>query len=134
MAQLIDGSSDSVGRRCGTTGRGAPQGVRRPRAHRYWASVLLVLALVATLLVAATTTSSSATSIFRHYTLVSPSYTPHVSVGSTDDYHCTLINPHVTSNSYVVWSRFTPGSPEVHHADLALVPPSLAATALRDNA
>jgi hypothetical protein len=45
-----------------------------------------------------------------------------------------LLNPHVTHNSYVVSSRFKPGSPEVHHAVLSLVPPSLATKALRENA
>jgi hypothetical protein len=67
-------------------------------------------------------------------TLVSPSYSPKAAVGSTDDYHCTLLNPHVTRDSYIITSQFIPGSPEDHHAILALVPPSLAPTALKDNA
>ena len=61
-------------------------------------------------------------------------YTPKASFGGTDDYHCTLMNPHVTQNSYVISSQFFPGSAEDHHAILFLVPPSLAATAERDNA
>jgi len=65
------------------------------------------------------------------------SYTPHASAGGTDDYHCTLLNPHVTSDSYIVGSQFFPNdgkSFEVHHAILFLVPPDLAQTALADDA
>ncbi|MGH9017833.1 MAG: monooxygenase [Acidimicrobiales bacterium] len=61
-------------------------------------------------------------------------YTPHAPAGATDDYHCTLLNPHVTRNSYVISSQFFPGSKEDHHAILFLVPPALAATAEKDNA
>ncbi len=56
-------------------------------------------------------------------------YTPKAPAGATDDYHCTLLNPHVTTNSYIISSEFFPGSPEDHHAILFLVPPSLAAEA-----
>ena len=57
------------------------------------------------------------------------SYTPHAPSGGTDDYHCTLVDPHVTKDSYIVGSDFVPGSPEVHHAILFLVPPAVAAEA-----
>jgi hypothetical protein len=57
------------------------------------------------------------------------SYTPHAPSGGTDDYHCTLVDPHVTKDSYIVGSDFVPGSREVHHAILFLIPPSLAAEA-----
>jgi hypothetical protein len=50
--------------------------------------------------------------------------------GGTDDYHCTLVNPHITKNSFIVASHFFPNSPEVHHAILFLVPPSLVPEAL----
>jgi hypothetical protein len=61
-------------------------------------------------------------------TLTMPhAYKPVFTHGSTDDYHCILLNPHVTSNSYIVGSQFHPGSGpsevEVHHAILFLVPP-----------
>jgi hypothetical protein len=56
----------------------------------------------------------------------SHSYTPSAPAGSTDDYHCTLVDPHVTSNSMIVSSHFYPQSVEVHHAILFLVPPALA--------
>ncbi len=60
-------------------------------------------------------------------------YTPDPAEGTTDDYHCALLDPHVTTNSYVISSQFFPGSREDHHAALFLVPPSLSATAERDN-
>jgi hypothetical protein len=65
-------------------------------------------------------------------TLESPTaYTPHAAPGTFDDYHCTLINPHITTNSYIVASQFYPESVEVHHSILFLVPPNVAATAER---
>jgi hypothetical protein len=57
------------------------------------------------------------------------SYTPHPPNGGTDDYHCTLVNPHAKENSFIVSSHFYPNSIEVHHAILFLVPPALAAQA-----
>jgi hypothetical protein len=64
---------------------------------------------------------------------MSAPYTPKAPPGATDDYHCTLLNPHVTKNSYIISSQFFPGSIEDHHAILFLVPAALAAIAERDN-
>lgn len=50
--------------------------------------------------------------------------------GGTDDYHCTLLDPRVGSDTMIVGSHFFPNSPEVHHAILFLVPPE-AVTAAR---
>ena len=61
-------------------------------------------------------------------------YTPHPPNGGTDDYHCTLVNPHVNENSFIVSSQFFPNSVEVHHAILFLVPPTLAAQAEANDA
>jgi len=61
------------------------------------------------------------------------SYRPSAPTGGTDDYHCTLINPHVTKSSYIVKAQFFPNSIEVHHAILFLIPPNLAAQALTDD-
>jgi hypothetical protein len=61
-------------------------------------------------------------------------YTPHAAPGSYDDYHCTLLNPHITTNSFIVASQFYPESVEVHHSILFLVPPNLAASAERADA
>lgn len=77
--------------------------------------------------------AASATSVLRSIKLASPSYTPQKVYG-TDDYHCNLVNPHVTRDAFVVWSDFSPGSSEVHHAVLSVVPPSLAAKALSEKA
>jgi hypothetical protein len=101
-------------------------GPRRP------AVVLLVLILVAASVavgVVASEGTSQATPV-KVISLVSAPYTPKAPPGATDDYHCTLANPHVARNAYIVSSRFIAGSPEDHHADLALVPPSVAPTAL----
>ena len=50
-------------------------------------------------------------------TLQAPrAYTPQSVNGSTDDYHCTLVDPHLRQNSYIVGSHLIPKSPEVHHA------------------
>jgi hypothetical protein len=57
------------------------------------------------------------------------SYTPSAPAGGTDDYHCTLVDPHVTQNSFIVSSQFYPNSIEVHHAILFLVPPAEVAAA-----
>ena len=66
-------------------------------------------------------------------TLQGHSYTPKAPKGATDDYHCTLVNPHITKNSFIVSASFVPNSIEVHHAILFLIPPSLAATARADD-
>jgi len=111
---------------------------RGPRAAAILVAVLLVAGGIS-VIVAATAGSTPgatrpATHPYKTVTLVSPAYKPTASVGTTDDYHCTLLNPHVTRDAYVISSQFKAGSPEDHHAILSLVPPSLAATALSDNA
>jgi hypothetical protein len=64
------------------------------------------------------------------YTLEgSKPYKPYAPKGSWDDYHCTLLNPHITQNSYIVASNFIPESVEVHHAILFMVPPNEVAAA-----
>jgi hypothetical protein len=105
--------------------------MRKPRA------ILALLALVLTGGCASSTTSATAPRSTQQVTtvsLVSKPYTPQAAIGTTDDYHCTLVDPHVTRNSYVVSSQFYPGSAEDHHAVLALVPPSLAVEARQANA
>ena len=68
--------------------------------------------------------------VAKTITLESPeAYTPQAQPGTYDDYHCTLINPHIQTNSYIVASQFFPGTKEIHHAILFLVPPNLAAAA-----
>ena len=64
--------------------------------------------------------------------LRSPTYKPRAPAGATDDYHCTVLDPHVTHSSYIISSQFFPGSVEDHHAALFLLPRSLIAQAKRD--
>ena len=59
-------------------------------------------------------------------------YKPNPPAGATDDYHCSLVKPPVTHNSFITESDFNPGdlnSTEVHHAILFLIPPDWAAAA-----
>ena len=60
-------------------------------------------------------------------------YKPVAAPGTTDDYHCTLVNPRVTQNEYIVSSQFVAGSDEVHHAALFLLSPSAAGAVERAN-
>ena len=104
------------------------------------AAVAVVLMMGALGVVAFSATSGSAgtnaswRSRISTVSVASPRYTPHAAVGATDDYHCSLVNPHIRRNSYVISSLFEPGGHEVHHAVLALVPPSMTAQAIADNA
>jgi hypothetical protein len=88
---------------------------------------------------AATTAQSSAfpaVSGSRVITLQSSeSYTPKApAAGGTDDYHCSVLDPHLTQDTYIVGTDFVPNSPEVHHAILFEVPPSDAQRALAADA
>ena len=53
--------------------------------------------------------------------------------GGTDDYHCTLLNPHLTHDAFITSIDFQPNSPEVHHEITYAVPPDLAAAAEAQN-
>ncbi len=96
-----------------------------------------VLVVVATGLVVRVATASAVTGSSPAVTTISLKvahpYKPKAAPGTTDDYHCTLLNPHVRKKSYIISSQFFEGSSEVHHAALYLVSPSLSATAERDN-
>ncbi len=140
MTELIQRAS-AEGPDEGSASSGSPGssagGIRRlGRAPRLLliALAVVVAAAVVGAVVATSGSPKHATLPYTSVTVRTPLYTPKVVVGSTDDYHCNLVNPHITHNSFVVSSQFTPGSAEDHHAVLALVPPSLAATALRDDA
>ncbi len=82
---------------------------------------------------AAVAASDPAPSIRTMSLTMAHAYKPHAAPGTTDDYHCTLVNPRLAKNSYIVSSQFFPGSTEIHHAALFLMPPSLAATAEGDD-
>jgi hypothetical protein len=91
-------------------------------------SLLLAIgAFIAVAVVAVNLRSTASASGVTTLTLQSSiSYTPAAPSGATDDYHCTLVDPHVAADSSIVASQFFPESPEVHHAILFLVPPGLA--------
>ncbi len=81
----------------------------------------------------ASPTTGASSSQITTITLRSPLYRPKAPPGDTDDYHCTLLNPHLKTNAYVISSQFFAGSPEDHHAGLFLLPPSLVAEAEKAN-
>jgi hypothetical protein len=92
--------------------------------------VLFLLLALAGIGVSLSSSSAGASSPkVSNITLQGNWYTPKAPRGGTDDYHCTLVNPHLKTNSYIVGENFQPNSVEVHHAILFLVPPSLAAEA-----
>lgn len=105
---------------------------------RRLAIVGVVVLAVAGVLIARAVTGSAAPSgsapTVTQISMAAHAYTPRAAPGTTDDYHCTLVDPHVTRDSYIVSSRFIAGNAEVHHAALFLVPPSSAASVERDNA
>ena len=117
----------------GATDGGTPHSPRRSRALVVLLVVVLVAGLASIGLVVSGATSSASPTVTT-LSLASGLYQPKAPPGATDDYHCTLINPHVTQDSYIISSQFVPGSAEDHHADLALVPPSVAPKALAVNA
>jgi hypothetical protein len=97
---------------------------------------VIVLAVGAGLLVrsvGSSGASSSGPSVTTISLKLAHPYQPVAAPGTTDDYHCSLVNPHLAHNSYIISSQFIPGSDEDHHAALFLVPPSSAAAVERDN-
>jgi len=57
-------------------------------------------------------------------------FRPVAPKGSTDLYHCSLLDPKITTDQMIVKSTFVPGHlSEVHHAILYLVPKALASIA-----
>ncbi len=102
------------------------------RMTRTVLAAALTTALVVTAMATGVLTPSAgaAAPAVTTLTLQGNSYTPQAPTGATDDYHCTLVNPHVTHNSFIVSSQFFPNSIEVHHAILFLIPPNLAAAAV----
>ena len=146
MADLIehaDGGTSGIAHDRASRGPVRPlrrhlvRAMRTPRAVIIAISlVLMVGALAAVALTTAGPTGASPSSQtpITTISMATPRYTPKAPVGGTDDYHCTLVNPHITRNSYVISSQFTPGSREVHHAVFSLVPPSMNAQAMAANA
>jgi hypothetical protein len=97
------------------------------------ARILAALVIMVTGVAVGIVVSSSPGSSTPQTTVItlqqSKPYSPQPPPGGTDDYHCTLLDPHLTSNMEIVGSQFLSGSQnntrsnEVHHAILFLVPP-----------
>ena len=114
-----------------------PSGYDRRVRSRHVAIVVAGVVFLATTCLLATAATAGAQGSSTHVSsiwLKSASYTPKAPPGATDDYHCTLLNPHLSQSSYIISSQFFPGSVEDHHAALFLLPPSLVATARKDGA
>jgi len=99
-------------------------------ARRGVAFVIAATAIVAGGSVAITTSATAVSPKVTTITLqAAHPYKPKAPPGATDDYHCTLVNPHVKANSFIVASQFFPEGVDVHHAILFEVPPALATAA-----
>ena len=147
MTDLIEHAEGHYANRAdgGTPRRPTPSKFRRRAGSKTMAravivasGVVLMMGSLVAVALAATSgpaeANSPSTTHVSTVSVASPRYRPQAAVGATDDYHCSLVNPHVTRNSYVISSQFKPGGAEVHHAVLALVPPSMAAQAIAANA
>ena len=89
-----------------------------------------LILLTSTLLAGSAPAGAQSSPAVRTIALQAPhAYKPDPPNGGTDDYHCTLVDPNVSENSFIVSSEFYPNSIEVHHAILFLVPPALASVA-----
>src|SRR6516164_7953115 len=79
------------------------------RASRMAVLLALPAVMVPQAAIAASRSVQSVTTISM---TMAHAYKPHAASGTTDDYHCTLLNPHVTWNAYIVSSQFVHGSSE----------------------
>ena len=91
--------------------------------------LLLVGIVAAAGLVAVATSATAGASAPKITTITlqsSHAYKPKAPPGATDDYHCTLVNPHVTGQLLHRRQPVLPRSRvDVHHAILFLVPPGV---------
>jgi len=101
---------------------------RSARLGAAWVVAVLVIIVGGLVAVATSATAVSPKTTTIRLQGAHP-YKPVAPPGATDDYHCTLVNPHVRTNSFIVASHFYPEGIDVHHAILFLVPPDYAAAA-----
>jgi hypothetical protein len=98
------------------------------------ALVMVTIALMSASSVAGATDVHSGPKVTTIVLSAPHPYKPHAPPGGgTDDYHCTLLNPHLTHNAFITSIDFQPNSPEVHHEITYAVPPDLAAAAEAQN-
>src|SRR5450631_3963481 len=95
----------------------ASPGSVRPAAPRRTvavAGVMVAVGVLITVFGVPTQSSGAATADGATVSTVSvnspQAYTPKAPAGGTDDYHCTLVDPHLTKNSFIVSSQFNPGT------------------------
>ncbi len=107
----------------------------RRRTIRLVAAVVTVLTMTSIAVTSAARAGGTTSQpVVTSLTMRAPTaYTPKAPPGATDDYHCTLLDPHLRKNVFIVSSLFRPNSPEVHHTVAFVVPPSLAAEARATN-
>jgi hypothetical protein len=120
--------------------------MRTTSRRRHRAALLSAVAAAGLLLAACSSggsTSPSTTAAGAGVTTTTGTYgldaafTPGAAAvnGSTDVYHCSLVDPHLTTDRMLVASQFLPGAAaEVHHAIYFLIPPEQAAKARELNA
>ena len=98
--------------------------------------MLILIASGPTVATASRAGASVATPRTSQIVLEAPEpYTPKAPTGGgTDDYHCTLLNPHLQKNAFITSIDFQANSPEVHHEITYAVPPDLVAEAEAQNA
>ena len=105
--------------------------------RRQFRLIVTAATLAGGLLVPVLTQAASASA-----TITTKTYTPAATfspktaakAGSTDVYHCTLIDPHINVDSFVVGSQFLPThAKELHHEISFLIPPDKVALARQLN-
>ena len=80
---------------------------------------LLTSSLIAAGLLTTPLSSASASSASIYTATMAKPHIPAGRNGGTDDYHCFLVNPHVSVDSLITSSQFVPQNPKiVHHAIL----------------
>ncbi len=99
-----------------------------------WSVIAVALATLAGILVFGVSTAQAGAPTVTKLVLQAPTaYKPKAPAGGTDDYHCTLLNPHLKKNAFITSVDFQANSPEVHHEITYEVPPNLAAVAQKQN-
>ena len=108
--------------------------MRGKRARVVGALVVLATVLVTAGSVAGASATASTPRVTQIVLQAPTAYTPKAPPGGgTDDYHCTLLNPHLKKNAFITSIDFQPNSPEVHHEITYTVPPDLATEAEAQN-
>ncbi len=106
----------------------------KKRARIIAALVIVATALVAGHAVAGASASGGPATVTQVVLQAPTAYQPKAPAGrGTDDYHCTLLNPHLKKNAFITSIDFQPNSIEVHHEITYEVPPDLAAQAEAQN-